>query len=234
MNKIQLLLRNNIRKIIKEAFQKEHFKDRVYDRLLGNFTNFTNEKEEIKKRFFDDIQFVTDINFLDQTNIGINLGKGSIYYKYDKTSIDKSEFSEGGFVWLILRANELETIVFGNHSYKPKNTQFIININTLKEYIQNNKKGKKEISEKDLKIMSDSKIKKVDSETVETMPVLNVKGVKYVYDKDKEIVYQKNKPENKENIFDFIEKLDKEEQKKLYSILEENKNKTIFSFILFS
>lgn len=221
-----LELRNNIRKIIKEAIQKQHFQDRVYDRLLGNFTNFnTQEKEEIKKRVFDDIEYLTSINFSGQSNIGVNLGKGTINYKYQNDIRTPKELSQGAYVWVVIRGNDLETIVFGDANYRPANTQMHLKIENIKEYIEKQKNNQKNLNEKDLNKINAKKIEKIEFKKSPDLPTLNVNGVKYVFDKNKEIVYKKNDPEKKQNIWDFIQNLDAENQDKIYDILEENTKK---------
>src|ERR1035437_2269709 len=138
---MNLSLRKTIRKSLFEAIKTEHFSEREFDRLASNDTNFKEEKQEVKNKLKSAIDFVQKINFPGQDNIGILLMKGPNKYVHDGFVDGKQEHSEGSFIWAIIRGNDMETLVFGDGTYKPKNTQIQLTLDRLKNYILQDKNG---------------------------------------------------------------------------------------------
>lgn len=191
-------LRNKIRKILFETIATTHFKERIKDRLDSNYTNFSEEKEGIKQRIYDDIDFLETIQFPGQHNIGVLLGSGSIEYEYHREVGGKVEHSQGRYVWVVIRANFLETIVFGDRDYVPRNTQYQLRIERIKEFVQEENGGVRELDDKSLRKLLSPKQKssggyrKVPAE-FEGMPVVTISGKEYFVDEPNEqVVYTKN------------------------------------------
>ncbi len=184
----------SIRKIIRETLEKffemyetGHFKDRTYDRLESEYTTFKDEVEDVKQKVYDAINFLRKVNINTQDNIGIILLRGNKKYLYKR---DNEEPSEGQYVWAVVRGNELETIVFGDKNYKPRNTQIHLKIEQLYEYV--NDTGKTELAEKDIrKILLGSKSQQ-KTEPIEKEVVFMINGVRWIVDKKSEKILKKN------------------------------------------
>jgi len=212
-------LRLQIRNILKEAIATSHFKERMYDRLQSDFTNFKNEKSEVQERVKSMIDFINKINFPGQDNIGILLMKGPSKYVYHQEVGGKVEHSEGSFIWVVIRANDMETIVFGDNVYKPKNTQIHLNAERLKDYIEKEKNGDFNLNEKDLKRLTTAPVKTSIAQGKPTLPVINVNGTQWVVDTKAEKVYKKNNPSFEMDVFSFAETLDGPTQEKVLSLI---------------
>ena len=202
-------LRLEIRRILSEAFATPHFKERVFDRLESDSTTFRNEKPEIKKVVRDAIEFVEKVNFPGQDNIGILLMKSPNKYIYDRYAAGgKHEHSEGNFIWAVVRANDMETIIFNDFKYKPQNTQMQFTIDRLRSYIMDTKKGDFNLTDKDLKRLLAPAHKQGEVPTEPELPMINIGGVKYVVDTKNEKIYKKNNPAAIMNLYSFLDTVD--------------------------
>jgi hypothetical protein len=212
-------LRLYIRNILKEAVATPHFKERVYDRLQSTFTNFNNEKPEIQSKIKSMIEFVNKVNFPGQDNVGILLMKGPNKYVYHQEVNGKTEHSEGSFVWVVIRANDMETIVFGDSTYRPKNTQIHLNIDRLKDYIEKDKNGDFNLTDKDLKKLTSAPPKQVSTQEKNVLPTVNVNGTQWVVDAKQERVYKKNNPSVEMGLLSFMDTVDVQTQDKIMSLI---------------
>lgn len=214
MEKIRFI----IRQILNEAMKTKHFIERAYDRLKSDKTNFPQEKEEIQKIVFNNIDFLSTVNFPGQDNVGILIFKGSNKYIYHNVVDSKVEHSEGSFVWAVVRGNDMETIVFGDFAYKPKNTQIHLNIDRLRQYIEEDKGGDRNLTEKDLvRLVKPAGPKPVQTEKPEQI-IVNIGGVRWVVDIAKEQLYQKNKPTQTMNIWDALDKMEPAQAEELMKL----------------
>lgn len=213
-------LRLTIRRIIAEAVATPHFKERMYDRLVSDNTNFKNEKPEVQEKVKSAIDFIKQVNFPGQDNVGILLMKGPNKYVYHNVVNGKTEHSEGSFVWAVIRANDLETIVFGDSAYRPKNTQIHLNIDKLKDYIMNVKGGDFNLNEKDLKRLTSPTVKQAEPVSVQPeLPVINIGGTKYVVDAKAGTIYKKNSPNVLMDLYKFIDTVDPATQDAIMSLV---------------
>ncbi len=215
-------IRFEIRKIILESFSKRHFLDRVYDRLESDNTNFKNDIEDNKKKVYNGINFIEKIDFPGQDNIGILLFKSPKKYVYHKELDNKTEHSEGNCVWIVVRGNDLETIVFGDNGYRPKNTDIHLTLDNLAHYVQTQKLGDTYLTEKDLrKLQSGLKQTVQEPQKINTdTQVINIDGTKYVVDKKSEQIYQKNNPKKINSIWDIFDSLPEKTQEEVMAIFE--------------
>lgn len=213
-------LRLEIRRILEEALATKHFKERMYDRLESDATNFRAEKPEVKQRVKSAIEFIEQVNFPGQDNIGILLMKGPNKYVYHQVVDGKTEHSEGSFVWAVVRANDMETIVFGDSVYRPKNTQIHLNIDRLRNYVMEDKGGDFNLTEKDLKRLLSPVAAKPAEPAKEQLPVVIVDGIKYVVDVKNESIYKKNNPREVSKIWDVISNFDEAAQEAILSYFQ--------------
>jgi uncharacterized protein YlzI (FlbEa/FlbD family) len=215
---IRQIIREELNKVF-EAFPTAHFNERVIDRLKGDYTNFTNESPHLQKIVFDSIEFLKKVNFPGQDNIGILLLKGPnkyIYHHVDNRG--NVEHSEGRFIWAIIRANDIETLMLRNINDVPKNTQIRLTIDKLKNYVVNDKHLDYNLTEKDLrKLQLNLKIEPISNKPKENIVVIN--GVKWVVDDVEEEIYKKNNQNIKYNIYDFVETADEKLQDEILSFL---------------
>ncbi len=207
-----------IKKVIFEAMATSHFKERVFDRLKSEYTNFIEEKQEIKDLIYKNISLLEDVTFPGQDNIGVLIWKGSKLYRYNTVKDGKQENTEGNFIWVVIRGNDMETIIFGDNNYKPKNTQIWLTIEKLENYIKIEKGGDSVLTEKDLRKIQNWK---PNAEKIEVKKdnVLNINGVKYGIDKDNNVIFKKNKPSDRLNIDDIFDSLPERTQQELLSYL---------------
>ena len=214
---------NDLRKIIRdfifEALDKQHFRDRVHDRLESEHTTFKGEKEDVKKKIMNDIAFLKKVNFPGQDNIGILLFKGANNYVYQQEVGGKLERSAGNFVWVVIRANDLETIVFGDYQYVPRNTQIQLNIDKLKKYIEQRKNMDFNLTEKDLRVIQTWNPDFKPQQKVNDDVILNIGGVKYAVDKERKELYKKNNPKERVDIASVFESLPEADQERVFDYL---------------
>ena len=227
----------NIRKLIRETLEivmsemeeaKPHFQDRIEDRLDSEYTTFSQEKQVIRDIVFDNIKFLKKVNIDTQDNIGILVFKGPNKYISKKTTPEgKIEYSEGNFVWVIVRGGVLETVILSDFSYRPKNTQIHLTVDRIRDYIENENNGNFNLTKKDLNklISKDVNKKPVEKEKNEDEFALNIGGVNYIVDSKSETIFKKNKPQQKFDIYNALEdkvediKLSDEEKDKVMSFL---------------
>lgn len=212
-------LRLHIRTILKEAIATSRFKERMFDRLQSSFTNFKNEKPEVQTRVKSLIDFVNKVNFPGQDNIGILLMKGPSKYTYHQEVDGKIEHSEGSFIWAVIRANDTETIVFGDSTYKPKNTQIHLTVDRLVDYITNYKEGDFNLTEKDLKRLTIAPVKQVAAQEKSILPIININGTQWVVDSKAEKAYKKNNPSVEMDLLTFVDTLDAATQDKVMNLI---------------
>lgn len=214
-------IRSIVRKYLLESIATSHFKERMRDRLVSDYTNFKEEKPEIKRRIYDDIEFLETIQFPGQHNIGVLLGTGSVEYIYHQEVNGATEHSQGRYIWVVLRANELETIVFGNRDYLPRNTQYHLRIERIKEFIEEENNGERNLTDKALrKLLSPKQQSTSSSRKVpvgfENLPVVELLGKEWFVDeKNQQIVYTKNIKKTM-SLDDALEQLPEEEAEKIF------------------
>ncbi len=225
----------NIRKLIRESLERlfvemeennPHFRERVFDRFQSDKTTFRDERKEIKDIVMGNIDFLRKVNIDTQDNIGFLLIKGPNKYVYHRELPNgEIEHSEGVFVWAVVRGNSLETVVFGDAAYKPKNTQIQLTVDKLRDYIYNENGGNFNITEKDIrKILTPKKAQNAEQKPKDI--IINVKGVKWVLDPKQELLIKKNNPSIKVNVWDILE--DKTEE----MIIDEPTKEEIMSYLI--
>jgi len=225
----------SLRQIIRESLEnlflemKEnipHFRERIDDRFLSDDTTFKDEKKELKDIVMDNISFLKKVNIDTQDNIGFLLLKGPNKYVYHRELPGgKIEHSEGPFVWAVVRGNSLETVVFGDASYKPKNTQIHLTVDRLRDYIYNENKGNFNLTEKDLrKLTAPRQVQKTEQKPQEI--IINIRGVKWILDPKGEVIFKKNNPAVQINVWDVLE--DKAEE----MIIDDPTKEEIMSFLI--
>lgn len=226
---------NNIRKLIRETLERlmsemeeniPHFRERVYDRLESDDTTFRNEKKNIKDIVFDNLKFLKKVNIETQDSIGFLIFKGPNRYIYHRELPNgKIEHSEGSFIWAVVRGNYLETLVFGDPNYKPQNTNIILYVDKLIDYIENENNGNFNITEKDIrKLLMPKQAQKTEQKPQDE--IINIKGVKWLLDKKQEVLIKKNNPTVKVNVWDVLE--DKIED----MIIDDKTKEEIMSFLI--
>ena len=216
LNEIYLFQQSSI---IIEAYAKQHFIDRVHNRVLSNYSSISKD-EELEKLIINNLELLKKINFPGQDNIAVEIFSSLKQHYYKKPVGYDYEQSKGNKIWVIIRGNDLETIIFSNS--KPQNTQIYLSIDRLKNYINNVKNGDFNLTEEDLiKLQSPNLLNPTfkPKKKLENIHIVNINGVKHIIDTEKEMIYQKNKPDQKYNIFDYIENLkDKELADKLLAL----------------
>ena len=136
--------------------------------------------------YADNIDYLSEITFPGQDNIGILLfNKGNKYVYHKVLNNGKIEHSEGKYIWVIIKGNDLETIVFGDSNYKPGTSKFYLDIDILRYYIEEKKKGDKNLNDKDIKILYNKQVNKIiDKKEISKKEefVINIGGVNWIID----------------------------------------------------
>lgn len=205
----------NLRKIIRESIEsvlemKEkagHFKERIYDRLLGDYTTFKNADDKTKKIVFDDIEYLRKVEF-DPKNkkihyLGLFTEVPNVYVYHNPTQHTKDgdpEHSEGKYIWYIVRGDMLDTLVFGHRGYKPKETEYFISVDDLRKYLDS--KGRMTITDSDIRNLASPE---TDNTPKEKDFEVNIDGVKWALDKNTEELYKKNKSAIRYNVWDLLD-----------------------------
>jgi hypothetical protein len=202
---------------LSEAVVKPHFIDRVFDRLKSQFSTFSTESEKIQETVSANIKELAKISFPGQHNIGVLVFKSPKDYVYHRVVNGKVEHSEGAFIWAVIRGNELETLVFGDSNYKPKNTQYAFTLKKLTDYIATS--GSYEITEKDLHKLTLKPTAAAPTTPKEPAQVVVINGSKWVVDTKNSVMYQKNNPSKTANIYDVIDNLEPSVQNQIMAMV---------------
>jgi len=202
MNPIRKIIREALERLFKEMDEKDHFGDRVYDRLDSDDTTFKDEKQPIKDAVYKNIEFLRKLNLKSNANVGFLVMKSPNKYVYHRvTPESKIEHSEGKFIWAVARFDELETIVFGDASYVPKNTQIHLVVDQVRDYVYNKKGGDMTITAKDIRSMLAPTAKPEAEKGI----IINMLGTKWVLDPANETFYKKNKPSEIVSVWDVLD-----------------------------
>ena len=202
MNPIRKIIREALERLFKEMEEKDHFGDRVYDRLDSDDTTFKDEKQSIKDAVYKNIEFLRKLNLKSNANVGFLVMKSPNKYVYHRVTPEgKIEHSEGKFIWAVARFDELETIVFGDASYVPKNTQIHLVVDQVRDYVYNKKGGDMTITAKDIRSM----LAPIAKPEAEKGIIINMLGTKWVLDPANETFYKKNKPSEIVSVWDVLD-----------------------------
>lgn len=213
--------------IINENKVTDHFEMRLGQRVFCDlkhkceYTSISKLPEKTKKEIVDNIKFLESIDYIPKKTMSVILYEfpEDHYAKYfDYKETEKDHIRKGDVLWVVMRDGELITIILGDYKI-PENTHIKIHINDLKEYMSNKKR--KIISKDDIdKIKHPEKYKTEKKEKDENIKLFKIDGIKWVIDKNNEQIYKKNKPQNKYNLFDFIEQINKKDEELSDRILE--------------
>lgn len=207
MNQIRQIIRESLERLYLEVVVRPHFKERVYDRLESDSTTFKDEKLVVKDIVFNNIKFLEEVNIDTLDNIAFLLIKGPNKYVYHREIPGKAtEHSEGPYVWAITRGNFLETVVFGDAGYVPKNTQIQLTVDRLRNFIYDENNGKMTLTKHDIeKLTTPSHKKTQSSEPKKQEIVINILGTKWVLDPKNETMFKKNKPSDSVSVWDLLD-----------------------------
>lgn len=219
------LIRKILREIFTEVVKTNHYADRaeVGGRLSDSeYSTFEKEPDSIKEIVYGNLEYLKDVEFPKEISVGVLVFRSKKEYMYTKPG----EKSTGRNIWVVIRENTMTTLMFSNadtltgtDSQHKTRTDYQINITKLKEYIDKEKEGDKNLTVGDVnKIVKPevvvTKEKEVDSN------VVNFGGVKYVVDKDNGIIFKKNSPTQTFDLLSFAAELPTADQEKIYNLLE--------------
>jgi hypothetical protein len=219
------IVRRILREIFTEVIKTNHYSDRaeVGGRLSDKkYSTFTEEPQEVKDIVNRNLDYLQDIEFPEDIEVGILAFRGGKTYKYRKPG----EESVGKNIWVIIRGNKMTTLMFsnadtsfGSDSQHKTRTDYQINLAKLKDYIDKEKGGDKNLTSEDIKNIFSPKI--VSNEPREKdNNIIILGGVKYVVDKEGEKIFKKNNPTQTFDLLDFVAELQPTDQEKIYNLLE--------------
>ena len=97
-------------------------------------------------------------------------------------------------------------------------TNYVINLVKLRDYIEKEKGGDKNLTPEDIMTIFAPEI--VAPEEKGESNIINLGGVKYVIDKDNEKIFKKNNPSQTFELLDFVSELEPTDQERIYNLLE--------------
>ena len=215
------LIRKILREIFTEAISTQHYRDRseVGGRLSdAEYSTFEKEPNSIKDVVYRNLDYLQDIEFPEDISVSVLVYRSKTSYSYTKPRAE----SFGRNIWVVVRENEMKTLMFSNAETitgKEKiRTKYAINLAKLRDYIEKEKGGDKNLTLEDIMIIFAPEVvaptEKVDSN------VVNFGGVKYVVDKDNGIIFKKNSPTQTFDLLSFAAELPTADQEKIYNLLE--------------
>lgn len=215
------IIRKILREIFTEAISTEHYRERaeVGGRLSdAEYSTFMKEPDSVKTTVYKNLDYLQDIEFPEDISVGVLAFRGNHPYAYTKEGAK----SFGKNIWVVVRENEMKTLMFSNADIitgKEKiRTNYVINLVKLRDYIEKEKGGDKNLTPEDIMTIFAPEI--VAPEEKGESNVVNLGGVKYVVDKDNSVIFKKNNPSQKFDLLDFALSLEPTNQKKIYSLLE--------------
>jgi hypothetical protein len=218
------LIRKILREIFTEVIKSNHYADRaeVGGRLSDSeYSTFEKEPDSIKDVVYRNLDYLQDIEFPEDISVGVLVYRSKTPYSYRKPGAE----SFGKNIWVVVRGNNMTTLMFsnadtstGSDSQHKTRTDYQINLAKLKDYIDKEKNGDKNLTPEDIKTIFEPEVvaptEKVDSN------VVNFGGVKYVVDKDNGIIFKKNSPTQTFDLLSFAAELPTADQEKIYNLLE--------------
>lgn len=218
------LIRKILREIFTEVIKSNHYADRaeVGGRLSDSeYSTFEKEPDSIKDVVYRNLDYLQGIEFPEDISVGVLVYRSKTPYSYRKPGAE----SFGKNIWVVVRGNNMTTLMFsnadtstGSDSQHKTRTDYQINLAKLKDYIDKEKNGDKNLTPEDIKKIFEPEVvaptEKVDSN------VVNFGGVKYVVDKDNGIIFKKNSPNQTFDLLSFAAELPPIDQEKIYNLLE--------------
>lgn len=218
------LIRKILREIFTEVIKSNHYADRaeVGGRLSDSeYSTFEKEPDSIKDVVYRNLDYLQGIEFPEDISVGVLVYRSKTPYSYRKPGAE----SFGKNIWVVVRGNNMTTLMFsnadtstGSDSQHKTRTDYQINLAKLKDYIDKEKNGDKNLTPEDIKKIFEPEVvaptEKVDSN------VVNFGGVKYVVDKDNGIIFKKNSPTQTFDLLSFAAELPTADQEKIYNLLE--------------
>lgn len=220
------IIRKLLREIFTEVIKTQHYNDRaeVGGRLSDKeYSTFTKESQSVKNVVNKNLDYLQDVEFPEGITVGVLVYRGNNAYRYDKPG----ELSTGRNIWVVIRNNKMTTLMFSNadvlsgaesDSNHKTRTDYQINLMKLKDYIDKEKEGDKNLTLEDIENIFNPKI--VMNEPKDKSNIINLGGVKYIVDKDNSVIFKKNSPETKFDLLDFAAELEPTDQEKIYNLLE--------------
>lgn len=167
----------------------------------------------------NNIMTLSNINFLDQDNVGVVIYSSAKPYTYAQNKDGKNEKSEGNFIWVIIRGNDMETVLFSPSGHKPQNTQIHLKMDQLVNYIRDVKKGDMNITSNDLKRMVNPQANAAPAQPKPVEAIFMLNGVKWVLTNDKGFLVKKNNPNDKMSVEDAMNVLPDQEAERLIDMI---------------
>jgi hypothetical protein len=220
-------MENLIRKILREIFTEviatQHYRDRaeVGGRLSDSkYSTFEKEPDSTKETVYRNLDYLQDIEFPEDISVGVLAFRGKKPYAYTKPGAP----SFGRNIWVVVRGNLMTTLMFsnadasvGSDSKHKTRTNYQINLVKLKDYIDKEKGGDKNLTPEDIETIFQPEVITKDKEESN---VINLGGVKYVVDRDNEKIFKKNNPSQSFELLDFVSELEPTDQERIYNLLE--------------
>lgn len=207
------MLSKGIYKLIREAVQTSHFKERLFQRFQSH--NISPEFDI--ERILPAIKFIEKVNFPGQTNIGIRAFRSTTTFTAKVP--DKDQYSRGNNIWVVVRANEMRSIFFEPDGVAPQNVQYSFTIKEL-EFLVNMHGYDLDHKHLDIKKYKDSVQGTRTRGPQLELPSVIIKGKKWYIDAENEkLIYAKNTKKTM-SMDDAFKEFDEEDLEKVVDAME--------------
>lgn len=218
------LIRKILREIFTEVVKTDHYSQRaeVGGRLSDSeYSTFEKESKSVKDVVYRNLDYLQDIEFPEDIDVAVLAFRGKNSYSYRKPGAE----SFGKNIWVVIRGNVMTTLMFsnadtsvGSDSQHKTRTNYQINLVKLKDYIDKEKGGDKNLTPEDIKTIFQPEVVAHTEKSGDN--VISLGGVKYVVDRDNEKIFKKNNPSQSFELLDFVSELEPTDQERIYNLLE--------------
>jgi len=176
-------LRRLIQEAVAEAIETPHYMDRVSERL---FDPSLISPPIDPKYITPALNMLKLINFPPKVNLGVNIFRSGSNFRV--LSADHDTTYEGNNIWVVIRDNELQTVMFLKDGVPPDHIRYQTTIAKLSRIV--NEKGY-DITVTDLEGKAPQKDQKSGFSL--NLPVVNIRGQKWYFDRENNrFLYAKN------------------------------------------
>lgn len=209
-------VRKFVRDVLSELELTQHFKDRAFERLQSSFTTFSAESQDVKKTVMDAIKFLEDVDFSDMRRVGIRIYRSNKMYVLTD-AVSEKKYS-GNNIWLVkTNVNDALTILFKKDKETIPDIDYYVDLENIKKYLEN--WGKNSINKNDLENILKGRLERQVSNEKREEPVFILNGTKYLVDKDKSQLYQKNNPNKRIDIESIFDDLTEPQQEMVFAMI---------------
>lgn len=179
-------MRSLIRKLVIEALETQHFRDRVSQRIHD--PRWIEPALDVSRPDHA-MALLRRVTFPRNVSISVSIFKSKVVYSVE---VD-GKIERGNNLWVIVRGNEMETVFFRNGENPPSGTEYQISIDSVWSVVD--EKGSYDMTQQDLERITrqhrTSEPRKRGKEV--NLPLVVIRGSRWYADVDNNrFIYAKN------------------------------------------